>query len=397
MDPFPPFQPDDPPWIRPEAAYVHIPFCAHRCGYCDFAIATGKDERIEPYLDALEAEMSLLGRPRPVKTVFVGGGTPSHLPPLALQRLGSILRRWLDWSPGAEVSLEANPESLTREKVDILAEAGFTRISLGAQSFSRETLGNLDRPHDPQAIAAAVQSVRQAGLDPSIDLIFGAPGQTLTEWSTDLEESLALGLTHLSTYGLTYERGTPLEKRVRLGTVRPVSEDAERDMYALAMDRLPRAGLGQYEISNFAMPGKESVHNEVYWANEAHWGFGMGASGYMGWKRQLNTRDLDRYIRLCLSGQRAVFQEEVLPDLDRALETMAQNLRRAAGVERERFREQTGFSHEELFESAAQPLSEQGLLIMDERGMRLSQKGRFVADAIVERLMRAGMSRRDIK
>lgn len=388
MDPFPTFAIDDPPWIRPEAAYIHIPFCAHRCGYCDFAIATGKDERIAPYLDALDAEMSLLGAPKPVKTIFVGGGTPSHLSLKQLERLGSILKEHLSWQPGAEISLEANPESLTKEKAQLLKSAGFTRISLGAQSFSRQTLNQLERPHEPAAVCEAVSIVQSLGLAVSVDLIFGAPGQSIDDWAHDLDQAVALEVGHLSTYGLTYEKGTPLEKRVRLGMVRPVEEETERTMYALSMDRLGEAGYRHYEISNFALEGQTCRHNEVYWANEAHWGFGMGASGYVGLTRELNTRDLERYIRQCRSGERATFQSETLSPRERAIETMAQNLRREAGVERKRFSRQTGFDLAILSGNEAARLADQELVQWDDGGLRLTRAGRFVGDAIIERLMR---------
>ncbi len=388
MDLFPTFQIDDPPWIRPEAAYIHIPFCAHRCGYCDFAIATGKDERIDAYLAALDVEMRLVGEPKPVKTIFVGGGTPSHLDLGQLEKLCKILKNRLVWSCGAEVSLEANPESLTQEKVRLLKDAGFTRISLGAQSFSRQTLNQLERPHEPAAVCDAVSIVQSSGMAVSVDLIFGAPGQSIEDWAHDLDRAMALGVGHLSTYGLTYEKGTPLEKRVRLGMVRPVDEESERTMYALSMDHLGAAGYRHYEISNFALTGQTCRHNEVYWANEAHWGFGMGASGYVALNRELNTRDLERYIRLCESGKRATFQGETLAPRDRAIETMAQNLRRSTGIDRHRFSLQTGFDLAILLGKEAAQLAKQGLVEWDDAGLRLTRAGRFVGDAVIERLMR---------
>jgi len=381
-------KPNDPPWIHPRAAYVHIPFCAHKCGYCDFAIATGKDDRIDAYLTAISREIALLGGVQQIRTLFVGGGTPSHLSVGQLAHLCSILGEWLPVQKGGEVSLEANPESLTREKVKLLADAGFTRISLGAQSFSKGTLKSLDRPHDPDAVREAVNLVKESGLVVSLDLIFGAPEQTIIQWQTDLGEAIRLGTDHISTYGLTYEKGTPLEKRVRLGMVRPVGEDLERAMYAEAIASLGGAGYEHYEISNFAKVQKRCAHNEVYWANEAHHGFGMGAAGYVGLSRDLNTRDLERYIRLCSEGTRPVFQSETLNPGERAGETMAQNLRRIEGVETGRFLEQTGFDPQILFATELERLVEQGFLESNPERFRLTPEGKFVADSVIERLMR---------
>ncbi len=388
---FPPTEPNDPPWIHPRAAYVHIPFCSHHCGYCDFAIATGKDDRIPVYLDALALEMSPWKQrtlPRPLETLFVGGGTPSHLNLAQLTRLCDLLHHSLSVHPDAEVSMEANPESLSAEKVQLLAQAGWTRISLGAQSFSKGTLKSLDRPHDPDAVRNAVALVKEASLDVSLDLIFGAPGQTPSDWQADLLEAIKLGTDHISTYGLTYEKGTPLEKKIRLGMVSPVGEELERKMYAMAMESLGGSGYEHYEISNFAKPGKRCHHNEIYWANEAHLGFGMGAAGYVGLTRNLNTRELERYIRLCSEGSNPAFQSETLGPRERVIETMIQNLRRVEGIESDRFFKQTGFDPLAFFKPELSHLADQGFLSLDERGFRLSYEGKFVADAVMKRLIR---------
>ncbi len=388
---FPPTESTDPPWIHPRAAYVHIPFCAHQCGYCDFAIATGKDDRISAYLEALEWETSRwkqAQKPSFLGTLFVGGGTPSHLNPGQLARLCDLLHHSLPVRLGAEVSMEANPESLTAEKVKLLAQSGWSRISLGAQSFSRGTLKSLDRPHDPTAVRNAVTLVKEADLAVSLDLIFGAPGQSPADWQADLGEAISLGTDHISTYGLTYEKGTPLEKRVRLGMVRPVGEELERRMYSMAMETLGEAGYEHYEISNFAKQKKRCRHNEVYWANEAHLGFGMGAAGFVGLTRNLNTRDLERYIRLCAEGTNPAFQSETLGPRERVIETMIQNLRRAEGIESHRFFLQTGFEPKAFFKAELNPLLGQGFLAQDDRGFRLSHEGKFVADAVMKRLIR---------
>ncbi len=376
-----------PPWLWPRAAYIHIPFCAHHCGYCDFAIAAGRDDLIDRYLDALTAELTTLHEAQPVQTLFLGGGTPTHLSAAQLERLLSTLLRWLPLVPDGEFSIECNPDTLTTDKIAVLADYGVNRVSLGAQSFHADMLQTLDRAHDPTEIARAVERVRRRIDNVSLDLIFGVPGQTAAQWRDDLARALDLKPDHLSTYGLTYEKGTPLWKRRQRGLVRALDEDAELALYALAIDTLEAAGFEHYEISNFAQPGRQCRHNRVYWANEAYFGFGMGAARYVLGRRELNTRDLQRYIQLSLSGTSPTWQSEELPPWERARETMAVQLRRAEGIDRAAFLTQTGFDLDAVAGAALAPCVEQGFLTDDGRGIRLTRRGKYVADAVIERLL----------
>ncbi len=378
-----------PPWLWPRAAYIHVPFCAHHCGYCDFAIAAGQDHVIDLYLDALDAELATLGEARPVRTLFLGGGTPTHLSANQLEHLLSSVLRWLPLDAGgeSEFSIECNPDTLTADKIDVLAAYGVNRVSLGAQSFHPDLLHVLERAHDPEEIGRAVERVRRRIDNVSLDLIFGIPDQTECLWRADLDRALALGSAHLSTYGLTYEKGTPLWKRRQRGQVRPLDEDAELTLYALAIDTLEAAGFEHYEISSFARPGQRCRHNQVYWANEAYFGFGMGAARYLLGRRELNTRDLHRYIRQALSGESVTWQSEELPVEERARETMAVQLRRAEGIDRASFRTQTGFDLDAVAGAALRRHVEQGFLADDGRGVRLTRRGKYVADAVIERLL----------
>lgn len=376
-----------PRWVWPRAAYVHVPFCAHHCGYCDFAIATSQDHQIELYLDALAAELATLGTPQPVQTLFIGGGTPTHLSAGQLERLLTSLLHWLPLESSAEFSIECNPDTLRADKIEVLADHGVTRISLGAQSFDAGLLHALERAHDPEEIARAVTRVRRRIENLSLDLIFGVPGQTDAQWRGDLARALALEVDHLSTYGLTYEKGTPLWKRRQRGEVRPLEEDAELALYALAIDTLEAAGFEHYEISSFARPGRRCRHNQVYWANEAYFGFGMGAARYVRGRRELNTRDLHRYIRQALTGESVTMQSEELGPEERARETMAVQLRRAGGIDRLAFQEQTGFALDELGGEMLIRHIEQGFLADDGRRVCLTRQGKYVADAVIERLL----------
>jgi oxygen-independent coproporphyrinogen-3 oxidase len=297
------------------------------------------------------------------------------------------IRRWLPLQPGGEWNIEANPDTLDAEKIAVLADHGVNRVSLGAQSFNPHLLDILDRKHLPTQVSQAVNRVRRRIAAVSLDLIFGAPGQTDAEWRTDLAAALALEPDHLSTYGLTYEKGTPLWKQRERGQVRPLDEDAELTLYSTAIDVLEAAGFEHYEISSFARPGRRCRHNEVYWANEAYFGFGMGAARYVRGRRELNTRDLKTYIRRVLSGEPATFQSEELGPKERARETMAVQLRRLEGIDRAAYRAQTGFDLEATASPSLGPIIDQGLLADDGRSVRLTRQGKYVADGVIERLL----------
>jgi oxygen-independent coproporphyrinogen-3 oxidase len=373
----------EPNWPQPRAAYIHVPFCAHHCGYCDFAVSTGKDHLIDLYVEALGTELATLGEPQTVATIFLGGGTPTHLSCRQLERLLVELERWLPRSPVHEFSVEANPRTLSADKVALLAAHGVTRVSLGAQSFQPSALRTLERDHDPADVPRALAQLRRHISQVSVDLIFGVPGQTLADWHADLNQALALGLDHVSTYGLTYEKGTRLWKQRQCGKVRPLDEEAERGLYLHAIDTLEAAGFEHYEISSFAQPGRRCRHNQVYWANEPYFGFGMGAARYVDGRRELNTRDLHSYLRRALAGEPATFQAEVLEPEARARETLALQLRRAEGVERRAFLEQTGFGLDDLAGAALARHADLGFISDDSNSVRLTRQGKCVADAVI--------------
>ncbi len=375
----------EPPWRWPRAAYVHIPFCAHKCGYCDFASLAGVDHQADRYLAALEREMATaLGDPQEVDTIFVGGGTPTRLDAGQLERMTGIIGRWLVRAPGAEWTVEANPGTLDARKADILAEAGVDRISLGAQSFRPESLRVLERQHGQDEVERAVEIVRDRFPRWSLDLIFGVPGSTLADWERDLEIATGFDPSHLSCYGLVYEKGTPLWKQREQGEVRPLDEELERSMYEATIERLAGAGLEMYEISNFARPGHESRHNLVYWANEAYFGFGVGAARYVRGVRSINTRELSAYLRRIGAGEPATGPTEELTPEERARETAVLMLRRTAmGLDRDDFRRRTGFDIDAMAAPAIERHGARGYLWDDGRRLRLSREGVFVADLVL--------------
>jgi oxygen-independent coproporphyrinogen-3 oxidase len=377
-----------PPWLHPRAAYVHIPFCLQHCAYCDFAVVAGRDDRIDDYLAALACELRDLKEPHPIATLFLGGGTPTHLACKQLARLFTLLAAWLPLEPGHEFSVEANPETLTADTIDVLAAHGVNRLSLGAQSFAPHVLTALTRTHRGEDICRSVARARERFADVSLDLIFGAPGATLTDWQRDLDEALSLGINHISTYGLTYEKGTPLWKQRRDGLVQALDEETELAMYECAMDRLTAAGLEHYEISSFARPGHRCRHNQVYWANHAYLGFGLGAARYVNGTRTVNTRDLATYLERCRRGDSPALQTETLPPLERAKETLTVQLRRAEGIERGSFLAQTGFELDALAGPTVRRFVDAGLLADDGGSVRLSRRGKCVADSLVTEFLR---------
>jgi oxygen-independent coproporphyrinogen-3 oxidase len=343
----------------------------------------GQDNLIELYLDALGAELATLGQSQSLETLFVGGGTPTHLQPRQLERLLQSILHWLPLKPDGEFSIEANPASLTTDKIAVLADHGVNRVSLGAQSFQSATLHVLERDHSAADIHRAVTEVRQRIGNISLDLIFGVPGQSLELWQSDLRDALDLGIRHLSTYGLTYEKGTRLWKQRQNRTLRALDEETELSMYLRAQHTLETAGFEHYEISSFAHPGSRCRHNQVYWANHAYFGFGLGAARYVQFRREVNTRDLQGYLRKALAGELPTQQTEQLREEERARETICLNLRRLEGIEREAFRRQTGRDLDELAGSVIAQHRETGLLEDNGACVRLTHQGKCVADAVV--------------
>jgi oxygen-independent coproporphyrinogen-3 oxidase len=366
------------------SVYIHVPFCRHRCGYCDFTLVAGRDDLVGAYLEALTIELQRVERPVEIDTLFFGGGTPTHLPPEALSRLFRLVLDRFRLADDFEWSVEANPANLSDETVAILAEAGVNRISLGAQSFDPQALATLERDHSPAEIASAVERLGQAGIENvSLDLIFGVPGQSLTAWRDSLAQAIVLGTSHVSAYGLTFEKGTAFWSRRDKGTLRQTDEELERAMYAAAMDELSAAGLHQYELSNYARPGFECRHNAMYWARRPFEAFGPGAARLTDGVRKTNHRSVFTWIKRLTAGESPVADVDDLTPEHRAREAIFVGLRRTAGVSRNEFRETTGFDLEALAGEVIRNQVELGLLDDTGTHIRLTREGRFVADSVI--------------
>ncbi|QEW00138.1 coproporphyrinogen III oxidase [Microbacterium caowuchunii] len=304
--------------------YLHIPFCRVRCGYCDFNTYTAEElrgERREDYPDAVAREIALAARvlggtPRPARTVFFGGGTPTLLPAAALTRMLEDVREAFGIADGAEVTVEANPDTVTVESLRQLAAAGVTRVSIGMQSAVPHVLAALDRTHDPANVRSAVAAAREAGLDVSLDLIYGAPGESLADWRTSVETALALEPDHLSAYALIIEDGTKLARRIRSGEVPAPDDDLQADMYELVDDLAGAAGFDWYEVSNWARgESHRSRHNLAYWRGTDWWGFGPGAHSHVSGVRWWNVKHPAAYAQRLAQGISPAAAREI-PDAD---------------------------------------------------------------------------------
>jgi len=308
--------------------YVHIPFCAARCDYCDFATWTDRAHLIDAYADACVRDLSQRAL-APVDTVFFGGGTPSLLPADRLTRILDAIPRATD----AEVTVECNPDSVALDKLRAYVDAGVNRVSFGVQSMRPHVLVALGRTHDPDNVARAVDGARAAGITRwNLDLIYGTPGETVDDWSATLDAALALEPGHVSAYALTVEPGTPLGTAVGAGERAAPDDDDQATKYELADDRLGAAGLPWYEVSNWARPGDECRHNLLYWQGGEYTAIGCAAHGYTAGRRWWNVRTPERYVEAVTSGRSAEAGDEVLDDDARAAEAAVLALRTARGI-----------------------------------------------------------------
>ncbi|HEX5106555.1 MAG TPA: radical SAM family heme chaperone HemW [Pirellulaceae bacterium] len=374
---------------QPRAAYIHVPFCRHRCGYCNFTLVAGRDDLIGAYLDALERELSWLRQPHEVDTLFFGGGTPTHLAPRELERLLANVRARFPVAAGGEFSIEANPTDLNETKAAILAAASVTRVSLGVQSFDERKLAQLERDHLRMDIARAVDLARTFAQSVSLDLIFGVPGENLNVWREDLHLAIhVIQADHVSTYGLTFEKGTAFWSRLKHGELARVDEDLERQMYELAIDTLTAAGYEHYEVSNFARPGHRCRHNENYWLGGEYFAAGPGAARFIGGRRETNHRSTTTYIRRVLAGQSPVAESEQLGPEDAARERLVFALRRLEGIDTAAFAAATGFSIEQLGGDALPRLVDRGLLSLAANRLQLTRAGLLISDAIWPQFLR---------
>jgi oxygen-independent coproporphyrinogen-3 oxidase len=367
----------------PFSFYLHVPYCKSRCGYCDFNTYVQKElgqhdqsEWVRAAVSEIEFARQILHGVAPVETVFVGGGTPTLLPARELRQALRAIRENFDTSPSLEVTTEANPDSVTLQSLSELREAGFNRISFGVQSFRQHVLTVLDRTHNPDGVEQAIGWAKDAGFENiSIDLIYGTPGETLEDIQFSIEQFYKLDIPHISAYALIVEDGTQLSRKVKSNQISAPDDDLMADKYELIDATLTDFGYEWYELSNWSRPGFESQHNLHYWHNHNWWGIGPGAHSHINSVRWWNVKLPHDWVSKVLQGVSPAHSREVLSDQQKNVERILLNIRLSSGIE-----------SKDLHRSKVEILNEAGLVEIIGDRIRLTRRGRLLADYVVREL-----------
>ena len=371
---------------KPTSAYVHIPFCTQICYYCDFSKVFIKNQPVDSYLEHLIEEYDSYDIKK-LRTLYIGGGTPTALSAPQLAFLLEKLTDKLDLSYLEELTIEANPGDLDQEKIAVLKDSSVNRISLGVQTFNDRMLKQIGRSHTEKDIYENIANLKKAGFDNiSIDLIYALPKQTMEDVKTNVAKAIALDIPHMSLYSLILENHTVFMNRMRRGKLPLPKEDLEAEMFEYIIAELEKAGFEHYEISNFSKPGFESRHNLMYWDNAEYYGIGAGASGYVDGVRYKNHGPIRHYLQAVEAGNARV-QEEELTLHEKMEEEMFLGLRKKSGVSKKRFEEKYGLSFEDQYGAVVTELTEQGLLVPDRDIVRMTKKGLFLGDTVAEKFI----------
>lgn len=372
--------------IKPLAIYVHIPFCKRKCAYCDFASFAGCEGKIDAYFNALAAEIDAWAeklRAYQARSIFFGGGTPSIPPAEKIAAVIEKLRTHLDFAPDIEITLEANPGTLTMEKLRVYREAGVNRLSIGVQSFDGEILENIGRIHNPDEAEEAVRMAKAAGFgNISIDLMYALPNQDMRIWNDTLDRAIRLPVSHISAYSLIVEPGTEMERRVQNGAVTIADDDTVNEMQRLAIHKLEKAGFMRYEISNFAKPGCESRHNMIYWTLGEYLGLGSAAHSLMENTRFANPPEMDRYI----AGER-MLDAEARSLSDQKEEMLMLSTRTLRGLDLNAWQRDFGEDFAAKHRREIEKLTNYGLIEIKNDFLSLTTMGLELQDSVVLDLM----------
>ena len=373
---------------QPLGLYIHIPYCIHKCGYCDFNSHLIDQGEMGAYVDALLVEMDHYAQShssdREVQTLFLGGGTPTTLPISQLVRILESAEKNFCFASNSEITFEANPATIGQNQLKSLRQAGYNRISVGVQSFNKTELTLLDRAHGVEEIHCTIDRARGAGFDNlSLDLIFAIPGQTLERWEDNLRLALDKNPQHLSTYNLTIEPETAFWKLQSRGKLTMPNEEHQLALYRRTLEVLESAGLRHYEISNFARPGRECRHNITYWQNGNSLGFGAGASSFLDGTRHKNINLPARYIKEINKQRTAVESQESLKPRRAMGESLMLGLRLLEGISIQQFEERFQTSFDQAFGDIVSSLQKKDLVTIEQNRLRLSEKGLFLADSVI--------------
>ena len=371
---------------KPTSAYVHIPFCTQICYYCDFSKVFIKNQPVDSYLEHLLQEFHSYDIQK-LRTLYIGGGTPTALSAPQLEVLLDGLTKNLDLSVLEELTIEANPGDLDEDKIAVLKNSAVNRVSLGVQTFDDKMLKKIGRSHLEKDIYENIDRLKLAGFDNiSIDLIYALPGQTMEQVKDNVAKAIALDIPHMSLYSLILENHTVFMNRMRRGKLPLPKEEVEAEMFEYIIAELERAGFEHYEISNFSKPGFESRHNLMYWDNAEYYGIGAGASGYVNGVRYKNHGPIRHYLKAVEEGN-ARITEEHLTLREQMEEEMFLGLRKKSGVSMERFEEKFGQSFQELYGDIIKDLIQQGLMQVDGDRVRMTKRGLFLGDTVAERFI----------
>ena len=373
------------------SAYIHIPFCEHICYYCDFNKVFLEGQPVDEYIQSLLTEIRLTLEKHPTKvseTIYIGGGTPTSLTAKQLDVLLTGIHRYLPTHTTKEFTVEANPGDLTAEKLDVFKAHGVNRLSMGVQTFDDRLLKKIGRKHSVQDVYDTIKLLEKKQFDNvSIDLIYALPGQTLESFRDTLTKALAFDLPHYSMYSLILENKTMFMNWVRQGRLELPTQEAETQMFEEAIIAMAQSGHHQYEISNFAKKGKESMHNLVYWDNEHYFGFGAGASGYLDQKRYKNYGPIQHYMKPLKEQRLPIFETEEISRANQIEEEMFLGLRKIEGVSLRRFEEKYNQKLTTVYQSVIDELQQQQLAVLEEDYFRLTPKGLFIGNDVFEKFL----------
>jgi len=371
---------------KPTSAYVHIPFCTQICYYCDFSKVFIKNQPVDSYLDHLLQEFHSYDIQK-LRTLYIGGGTPTALSASQLEVLLEGLTKNLDLSVLEELTIEANPGDLDADKIAVLKQSPVNRVSLGVQTFDDKMLKKIGRSHLEKDIYENIDRLKLAGFDNiSIDLIYALPGQTMDQVRDNVAKAIALDIPHMSLYSLILENHTVFMNRMRRGKLPLPKEELEAEMFEYIIAELEKAGFEHYEISNFSKTGFESRHNLMYWDNAEYYGIGAGASGYVDGVRYKNHGPIRHYLKAVEEGS-ARINEEHLSQREQMEEEMFLGLRKKSGVSMARFEEKFERSFQELYGEIVKGLIQQGLIQLDGDSVRMTKRGLFLGDTVAERFI----------
>ena len=371
---------------KPTSAYVHIPFCTQICYYCDFSKVFIKNQPVDSYLEHLLQEFHSYDIQK-LRTLYIGGGTPTALSASQLEVLLDGLTKNLDLSMLEELTIEANPGDLDADKIAVLQNSAVNRVSLGVQTFDDKMLKKIGRSHTEKDIYENIDRLKLAGFDNiSIDLIYALPGQTMDQVKDNVAKAIALDIPHMSLYSLILENHTVFMNRMRRGKLPLPKEELEAEMFEYIIAELERAGFVHYEISNFSKQGFESRHNLMYWDNAEYYGIGAGASGYVDGVRYKNHGPIRHYLKAVEEGS-ARINEEHLSQREQMEEEMFLGLRKKSGVSMVRFEEKFERSFQELYGEIVKDLIQQGLVQLDGDRVRMTKRGLFLGDTVAERFI----------